>query len=393
MTYVSYVWEAFLITILIESTLPLYYLLMRILSKKAINIKKRYWYPKVSIIVPTFNEESTILQKLINLSKLNYPSDKIEVFVVDGASTDNTIELAAEFKIKNPELNITLINEKIRNGKAFSINKTVPLCNGELICITDSDCSWDINALREVVADLFDKQVGAVTGTERLIDKNVLSEKLEDEYNDFYNTLRIGESVLDSTPIIRGPLMIFRADLLKQIEVGTESPTADDCEIAVKIRKLGYKVIAEKNAIIHVFAPPTFNSSKNLKSRRGIGLINLFIKNLSVIFNPMKFGRYSFICGMNLFSLTLSPILIFLNLIFFIIILSSLSFYLNIAILIIAMLIFLLQYILFKNKLGKTIYSFILIQFTLLSSIPFIFSKDTKWNQITEVRNKWKSRY
>jgi len=383
-------WKIIISIVLIEAILPLYYLFMLYLSKRNNGVKKSYWIPIVSIIIPTFNEDTTILSKLNNIIDLQYPLEKLELFIVDGLSTDKTVKLIKEFQNNHPELKIAFFQEKERGGKIKAINSTVPLCNGELICISDSDCIWELDALKEAVANFSDEKVGAVTGLQILMVEDELAEKMEHHYNSFYNILRLGESVLDSTPIFRGELTIVRSELFKQIEVGTESAWADDSEISMKIRKLGYRAIVDSKAKFYEFAPPTLESRKNQKGRRGLGLIKLFLSNWKIILNPFKYGKYSFICASNLFSLLVSPILVFLISILLIWVLLTFSVNIILYLLLIFVALFLVQFILFKNKIGQFIFSFLHSQFILLISLPSITAKSIKWSQITEIRDKWK---
>jgi cellulose synthase/poly-beta-1,6-N-acetylglucosamine synthase-like glycosyltransferase len=204
--------------------------------------------------------------------------------------------------------------------------------------------------------------------------------------------LRRGESVLDSTPIFRGELTIVRNNLFKQIEVGTESAWADDSEIAVKIRKLGYRAIMDPKARFYEFAPPTLESRKKQKSRRGLGLIRLFLTNWRIITNPFKYGGYTLICASNLFYLIISPVLVFLIPVLFMWMLLDFSVIITLYLALLLVGLLFAQYVLFKNKIGQFIYSFLHSQFALLTSLPFIVSKNTKWSQITEVRDKWREK-
>jgi cellulose synthase/poly-beta-1,6-N-acetylglucosamine synthase-like glycosyltransferase len=385
-------WNILIILILVECILPFYYLCMKHLSIKDNGVAKKYWEPSVSIIIPTFNEETTIISKLKNIAELNYPIDKLELFIVDGCSTDKTIKHINTFQNSYTKLNLEFIQEKDHGGKVRAVNAVVPLCKGELICISDSDCIWDKDALKEAVANFSDDKVGAVTGLQILMVKDAIAEKVEHHYNGFYNTLRLGESVLDSVPIFRGELTIVRGNLFKKIEVGTESAWADDSEIAMKIRKLGYRTIVDPKAIFYEFAPPTLDSRKKQKSRRGLGLIRLFLNNWKIIISPHRYGTYSLICAANLFYLTISPILVFLIPIIFIWLLSMYSIEILSYLISIFVGILLIQYILFGNKIGQFTYSFLQSQFILLISLPYITSKDTKWSQITEIRDRWREK-
>jgi len=386
-------WKILIILILIEAILPAYYLTMRHCSKHSNGVQKKYRIPFVSIIIPTYNEETTLPSKLNNIFSLNYPLNKVELFIVDGFSTDSTISISQNFINSHLEMKIYLIQEKERGGKIRAINRTVPLCSGELICISDSDCVWEKDALREAAANFSDEHVGAVTGLQLLMETKETAEKMEQHYNNFYNTLRLGESALDSTPIFRGELTIVRNGLFKQIDVGSESAWADDSEIAVKIRKLGYRAIVDPLAKFYEFAPPTMNSRTVQKSRRGLGLIKLFLVNYQTIIHPQKYGYYSFICFGNLFYLTISPILTFLipSILIGILIVNSL--YITLFFLLGSLLLVTgVQYLILKNRIGNFIYAFYHSQFALIWSFRHLFSNNSTWSQITEVRDKWRER-
>ena len=75
--------------------------------------------PLISIIVPIYNEEKTILQILKKLSKIKEWGYPFEVIVVNDGSTDNTDNILSENKI----LIDKLINNKTNSGKGFSVKK------------------------------------------------------------------------------------------------------------------------------------------------------------------------------------------------------------------------------------------------------------------------------
>jgi cellulose synthase/poly-beta-1,6-N-acetylglucosamine synthase-like glycosyltransferase len=90
----------------------------------------------VSILVPAFNEESNIANKINNLLSLDYPKNKLEIIIGSDGSTDNTVAICQRFANKFD--NVTYIEEK-RGGKANIINKLVSKAKGEYILITDAD--------------------------------------------------------------------------------------------------------------------------------------------------------------------------------------------------------------------------------------------------------------
>ncbi|MEM2145107.1 MAG: glycosyltransferase, partial [Candidatus Jordarchaeaceae archaeon] len=181
-----------------------YYLWMRQKERQVWNLKRNYKYePKISLIIATYNEAKVIKTKLENVYSLNYPEDKLEVIVVDSASTDGTLEVCREFlathNIRFPTL---LLSEEERRGKSHALNTALQYAKGEIIATSDADSFWEPDALCNAVSFFADSSVGAVTGRERLINLgksiHTLSEGL---YRKFYYTLRLGESKIHSTLI------------------------------------------------------------------------------------------------------------------------------------------------------------------------------------------------
>jgi len=88
--------------------------------------------PKISLIVPTKNEETVIRRCLNGILNVDYPKDKMQIIVVDGKSEDNTGKICSEFSEKYPE-NIKIISEKTPNGKPAALNLALPYINGEIV--------------------------------------------------------------------------------------------------------------------------------------------------------------------------------------------------------------------------------------------------------------------
>ena len=91
----------------------------------------------VSIIVPCFNEQETISLLLTAIKRQTYPASHIETIIVDGMSTDRTVDVIAEFKSKNPGMTIRVMeNQKrvIPSGLNLGINSA----SGEIIVRLDA---------------------------------------------------------------------------------------------------------------------------------------------------------------------------------------------------------------------------------------------------------------
>jgi len=140
------------------------------MAKKPWNIKvNRNFLPKISIIVPTYNEEKIIRYKLKNLTKLKYPRSLMQVVFVDSNSSDSTVNRIKEFINNNRDVNVKLIIENQRRGKSAALNAALKECDGEVIIISDADCFWPSEILYKTLPYMADSQVGAISGPKKLL--------------------------------------------------------------------------------------------------------------------------------------------------------------------------------------------------------------------------------
>src|SRR3989338_2337478 len=120
--------------------------------------------PRVSLLVPAYNEEAHIEQKLHNSLMLDYPRERLEIVVASDGSTDRTNAIVRQFAGQG----VTLLELRENVGKAAMLNQTVPLLKGELVVFSDTSSTLEPNALRRLVRSFADPQVGAVSGLYRL---------------------------------------------------------------------------------------------------------------------------------------------------------------------------------------------------------------------------------
>jgi biofilm PGA synthesis N-glycosyltransferase PgaC len=89
--------------------------------------------PRVTVIVPTYNEARLIESKLDDIARQDYPRGRLEVIVVDPASTDETVEAVKRWSEGNPGLNLRVISEPTRMGKAYALNNAMRHVSGDIV--------------------------------------------------------------------------------------------------------------------------------------------------------------------------------------------------------------------------------------------------------------------
>jgi cellulose synthase/poly-beta-1,6-N-acetylglucosamine synthase-like glycosyltransferase len=264
--------------------------------------------PKVSLIIATYNEAKVMDKKLKNVQELEYPVDKLEVIIVDSASTDGTLDVCRSFLKKN-ELRypVKLLSEEQRLGKSHALNIALQHAKGEIIATSDADSFWESDALLKAVPFFADPSVGAVTGREVLmnLEKNVYTMS-EGVYRDFYYTLRLGESKVNSTLIFQGELALYRKSLLDKFE--DRPGYSDDIGTVVKMVSKGYRCIFIPEAIFYDTAAYSLSGILELKSRRAQHLIAGLIQALKFKLNK-KLVVPSAVVAFNFYMHVVSPLL------------------------------------------------------------------------------------
>jgi len=366
-----------------------YFLLMVVKSRQRDllhNPRKEDFFPLVSVILATYNEENTVVRKLRNLMEQDYPNKQI--IVVDSASDDGTVELIEEF-VKDKDVEIKLIQERERRGKASALNEAFKHCSGKIVVITDADAICEKDALKKIVSNFSGANVGAATGRQVLLNPNQnLTTKFEKTYRGFFELLRVGECSLDATPVFNGPLMAFRLELLEEIP---EDTIADDSHLAVQIREKGFRTVYDPDAVFYEYAPPTFRSRLSQKLRRGQGLVQMFLRQWRMLFNR-KYGKFGMIVfPAEFFMHVVSPTMVLAFLVLSAYSLFLMGNYMLIGLIVVAGISF-SALLVMKVRAANFILTFLDSQFILLLSLMcHIFGiSQHKWTKVTEIRRLWK---
>src|SRR3954469_16817329 len=122
--------------------------------------------PEVTVIVPAHDEAAIIEAKLENLLALDYPADRFSVLVASDASTDGMDDLVEAAAEKEPRIRLLACP---RGGKLAAMNRAVPETSGEIVAFTDANAVWEPDALRKLVRNFADPEVGYVCGQLRLL--------------------------------------------------------------------------------------------------------------------------------------------------------------------------------------------------------------------------------
>jgi cellulose synthase/poly-beta-1,6-N-acetylglucosamine synthase-like glycosyltransferase len=264
---------------------------------------------EVTILIPTYNEEATILSKLETLLNQSYPKDLMKVLVVDSESTDRTHELVTAFQEDHPELKVRMITERTRRGKPDAVANAVEQCETDLVILTDADIGLCNGSVQIILENFSDPQIGAATGRQSIPNLEYsYNTRIESTYRSIFDIIRLGESNLDSTPVFAGEFMAFRRSAAKKLNPNS---VADDTALALEIRANGKRTIVDP-ACFFIETSPSSNSARlEQKKRRGMGIIQALINSREMLFRP-AYGLFgSVVLPAEIFLHVFSPLLFF----------------------------------------------------------------------------------
>jgi cellulose synthase/poly-beta-1,6-N-acetylglucosamine synthase-like glycosyltransferase len=199
--------------------------------------------PKISIIVPTKNEELVIGRCLDGLVNIDYPKNKLEIIVVDGNSTDNTPQICSEFSQKYPDI-FKIVKEASSNGKPAALNLALQYTEGEIVGVFDADSLPHEDVLKKAAAYFNDKKLVAVQGrTSSLNEKsNMLTRIIAAEEKAWFQALLTGREKLKLFVPLTGSCQFVRRNVLEEMGGWDEASLTEDVELALRLVEKNYQI-------------------------------------------------------------------------------------------------------------------------------------------------------
>ena len=240
-------------------------------------------FPKISVIIPAYNEEKVVTHTINALLETKYPNKEI-IFVDDG-STDKTLEIATQFKDK-----ITVLHKE-NGGKATALNYGIECSNGEIIVIVDADTIIGRNALKEIIKgfEVHDK-VAAVAGNVKVRNRtNWITKCQALEYITGIQIVRRAFDVFGSITIVPGALGAFKKSMLDECGSYGKDTIVEDYDQTIKLLKAGLITSGSTKATAYTEAPNTLKDFILQRKRWFRGNIQVFKRHSDALTNP-RFG-------------------------------------------------------------------------------------------------------
>jgi len=199
--------------------------------------------PTVSAVMVVRNEESVIARKLDNLLTLDYPQGNLEVIVVSDGSSDRTPAILAGYA---RDSRVRALMKPEPHGKAAGLNDAIQLATGEVLLFTDARQQIESGALRFLIENFADPDVGAASGELMLGDPTSgETGKGMGLYWRIEKEIRELESASGSVVGVTGAIYCARRNLIEPLPEGA---ILDDVLLPMQVVRQGFRVIFDFRA-------------------------------------------------------------------------------------------------------------------------------------------------
>ncbi|WP_024615670.1 glycosyltransferase family 2 protein [Clostridium sp. Ade.TY] len=298
--------------------------------KNIIKIEKENNYPPISILVPAYNEEKSILNCIKSLLKLDYPI--FEIIIISDGSTDKTVEkIITEFglkKVKRPirklirskeiiniyenkdEVKITLI-DKLNGGKADALNTGINASKYPYFVSLDADSMLNYDSLKNIIEPIIeDDRTIAVGGNIKVSNSAVIDngeiKRIKTpkkaivifqliEYYRVFLTNRVWFNRFNGNLIVSGAFGLFKKQSVVNVGGYSLGCIGEDMDLIIKLHsfyrknKRKYKIQYNPNAICWSEAPERYKDLKNQRKRWHTGLMQSLLGHKYIFLN-IRYG-------------------------------------------------------------------------------------------------------
>lgn len=241
--------------------------------------------PPVTLVISAYNEVAVIGAKLRNSLALDYPPDRLQILVVSDASSDGTDE--AVLAVADPRVELLRMPE--RGGKTAGLNAAVRRARGGIIVFSDANALYDRLAIRHLVRNFADPEVGAVTGESRyqIADEDASTEA-ENQYWSYELWVKRQESRLGSLVGGDGAIYAVRRELYTDLAAADLSDFVNPLQVVAQ----GYRNVYETEAFSNEGGAEGFGA----EFRRKVRIVNRAWRatlKLRGLLNPFRHGVFA----------------------------------------------------------------------------------------------------
>lgn len=245
--------------------------------------------PSVTVLVAAYNEEEVITGTVDSILRSDYPID--QVIVIDDGSKDRTFDvLKAAF---GHNRRVKLMTQE-NGGKSAALNNGIHHAKGDVLICIDADTLLAPDAIEKMVRHFEDPLTGAVAGNIKVGNRlNVLTKWQAIEYITSQNLDRRAYDLLNTVTVVPGALGAWRREAIVQCGGYLTDTLAEDMDLTWRLRRQGYRIVNETEALGWTEAPDTFKGFFKQRMRWAFGTLQCLYKHRDALLHFGWFGWFA----------------------------------------------------------------------------------------------------
>jgi len=226
---------------------------------------------KVTILMSIFNEENNIVETLSSFTQLTYAN--CDVVIVDDKSTDNSVNLVKNWLNKHESTPVRLIELSKNLGKAAALNQAIKQINSPYILVTDADAILAHDVIENLLKQMTDETVAAVTGKPVVRNRTTLLAKLQTlEYVGIIDRIKRAQDFLyGGIMTVAGVVVLYRREALMSVAGFDSTAITEDIDITWRLRKKNWRIRYTPHALVYILAPETIHGYIKQRVRWSVG--------------------------------------------------------------------------------------------------------------------------
>ena len=291
---------------------------LRSAKNKPVNAatSKTVYESSVSILIPAHNEEKVVGRLLQKMTELSYPKDKLEIILINDASTDNTGRIAEEYSNQHKLIKVLHRDKQSGGkGKASALNTALKQATGEIVLCFDADYLPHSDIIAKIVEKFADPNVGAVQGRPVVLNepRNIVTRLITLERIGGYRVDQEARDILGLVPQFGGTVGGFRRTIVSGFGGFDESMLTEDTDLTFQIYLAGYKIRYAGDAECYEEAVDTWKAYWRQRHRWAKGHMQVCFKHEYQVLTSKKLKWKEKIDGLLLLHIYFMPIITFLS--------------------------------------------------------------------------------
>jgi cellulose synthase/poly-beta-1,6-N-acetylglucosamine synthase-like glycosyltransferase len=285
---------------------------LRASKKPHISVVTGGYEPTVTILIPAHNEERVIGRLLKRMTELQYRKSKLQVIIIDDASTDRTGEITDAVAKKDQTIHVLHRNRlEGGKGKASALNAGLKKATGEIVLCFDADYLPHSEIVQRLVAKFADPKVGAVQGRPVVLNEpqNSTTRIVALERIGGYRVDQEARELLGLVPQFGGTVGGFRRSILESTGGFDESMLTEDTDITFQIYLAGYKVSYSGDAECYEEAVANWKAYWRQRHRWAKGHMQVAFKYFTKVLLSKNMRLREKIDGVLLLNIYFMPLL------------------------------------------------------------------------------------